>query len=266
MASRVWYADRYGRTRSMEIVKRQRYGGYYGGYAAGPMAYNPLRRRYGTRKPYTTRRRRYARTGLTRRAGFYGRFGTGRGQRAQIEKKFIDTPFAGVVDTTLEPLGSITNIPQGATQGQRIGYKCIVKSIQWRANWTLPAGAASNDKVFMWIVQDTQTNGAQASTTDIWTNTVASTALRNIQNGDRFKVLHREAIDLNANAGVAAAYDGDYQTTEGFLKCNIPLVFSGATGVITEQKTNSIGIYLGTSLNDDIIQFNISTRLRFTDQ
>jgi len=262
--SRVWFADRYGRTRSMEFVKRSRYGGYYGGAAAGPIVYNPLRARTG-RKRYS-RRKSYARTGRYRKAGYFGRFGTGRGPRAQVEKKFIDTPFAGTADTTLEPLGSITNIPQGATQGQRIGYKCIVKSIQWRANWTLPAGASSNDKIFLWIVQDTQTNGAQASTTDVWTNTVASTALRNIQNGDRFKCLHRESIDLNANAGVAAAFDGDYQTTEGFMKCNIPLVFSGATGVITEQKTNSIGLYLGSSITDDVIQYNISTRLRFTDK
>jgi len=266
MASRVWYADRYGRTRSMEMVKRPR---YYGSYAAaGPYAYNPLRSRYRSARDgsrYGRRTGRY-RTGRTRRAGYFGRFGTGRGRRAQIEKKFLDTPFAGTVDTTFEPIGSITNIAQGATQSQRVGYKCIVKSIQWRCNWTLPAGASGNDDVFMYIVQDTQTNGAQAITTDIWTNTVASTALRNIQNGDRFKILHKEKISLNANAGVAAAFDGDFQATEGFIKCNIPLVFSGATGVITEQKTNSIGVYLGSSLTDDVVQYNVSTRIRYTDQ
>jgi len=245
----------------MEMVKRPRYYGNYG--AGGPYAYNPVMRRAGKRY---ARRRTYGRTGRTRRAGFYGRFGTGRGRRAQIEKKFLDTTLNPTVDLTAENVGQLTLIPQGATQSQRVGYKCVLKSIQWRCVYNLPAGATGNDTVYMYIVQDTQTNGAAAATTDVWTTAFASSMLRNIQNGDRFKILAKEKVDLNANAGVAAAFDGDIKCTEGFLKLNIPLVFNGATGAITEHRSNSISVFLGSTASDDVITTTLNFRIRYTDQ
>jgi len=245
----------------MEVIKRPRYGGYYGGYAAGPAAYFP--KRIGKRR---YRRRYGSRTGRTRRAGFYGRFGTGRGSRAQIEKKFFDTAYNFTADQTLENRGSAALIPQGATQSTRVGYKCIAKSIQWRGVAVLPAGATGNDDVYLYIVQDTQTNGAAAAATDVWTSAAAATMLRNIENGDRFKILHKTCISLNANAGVAAAFDGDQKVFEGFLKLNIPLQFNGATGAITEMKTNNITVFCGSVSSDDVISVSMFTRIRYTDQ
>lgn len=212
------------------------------------------------------RRRTYGRTGYTRRAGFYGRFGTGRGNRAQIERKFLDTAYNFTADQTLENVGSAVLIPQGATQSQRIGYKCVIKSIQWRGVVTLPPGASGNDDVYIFLVQDTQTNGAAAATTDVWTGTGAATMLRNIQNGDRFKVLAKICLSLNANAGVAAAFDGDQKVFEGFLKCNIPLNFNGATGVITELKSNNLTFFAGSVSTDDVMTVAFQARVRYTDQ
>jgi len=208
----------------------------------------------------------YARSGYTRRAGFYGRFGTGRGRRAQIEKKFFDASWIFAADSTVEPIDSIVKIPQGATQSTRVGYKCVVKSLQYRGLAQLPAGATSNDDVYMYIIQDTQANGANPISSDIWTTSTAAVMLRNIQNGDRFKILVKEKIQLNANAGVAAAFDGDQKVFEGFLKVNIPMSYNGATGAVTEMKSNNIMCWVGSVSTDDVMEFNCSYRVRYTDQ
>jgi len=245
--------------------KMSRVAGYYGAAAAGPYVYNPLRAR-GGRKRYA-RRKSYARTGRYRKAGFYGRFGTGRGQRAQIEKKFLDTSITVTsIDSTIENKGSIVAIPQNATQNGRTGYKCVIKSIQWRGNIKLPAGASPNDDAYVYIIQDTQANGASPAAADIWTSTNASLSLRNIENGDRFKILNKTCISLNANAGVAAAFDGDQKVFEGFLKVNIPMVYNGATGAVTEMKSNNIMCWVGSVSTDDVMEFNCSYRVRYTDQ
>lgn len=212
------------------------------------------------------RRRTYGKAGYSRRAGFYGRFGTGRGRSAQIEKKFFDTAIAVTADLTAEAITSLNVIPQGATQSQRVGYKCVVKSIQWRLRYELPPGATGYDDVYMWVIQDTQTNGAVAAFGDVFDSTVATTCLRNIQNGSRFKVLAKEKVSLNSGAGVAAAFEGDIKCTEGFLKVNIPLVFNGATGAVTEMRTNNILMMLGAADSDDVVTVNGNFRLRYTDQ
>lgn len=211
------------------------------------------------------RRRMYGRTGYTRRAGFYGRFGTRRGGGQAPERKFLDTAYNFTADSTMEVIGSATLVPQGATQSQRVGYKCVVKSIQYRGVAVLPAGASGNDDIYIFIVQDTQTNGALATAADVWTSTAAATMLRNIQNGDRFKILAKECISLNANAGVAAAFDGDQKTFEGFIKLNVPLVFNGATGAITEIRSNGLLVFCGSVTTDDVINVSMFTRIRYTD-
>lgn len=234
----------------------------FGGARGGGYSYPSFRK--SRRSAYS--RTGYGRSGYTRRSGFYGRFGTGRGRRAQIEKKFWDVSTPFTMDTTPEVVTSLNLIPQGASQSQRVGYKCVIKSIQWRMVASLPAGANGSDDVWLWIVQDTQTNGALAAASDVWTGNVAGTMLRNIMNGDRFKVLAKIKICLDAGAGVAGAFDGDVESVEGFLKVNIPLVFNGATGAITEVKSNGLLLFAGSNVTDDVITVVGNIRLRYTDQ
>jgi len=126
----------------------------------------------------------------------------------------------------------------------------------------------ANDSCYMWIIQDTQCNGATASAAEVWKNTDLnpSSCLRNVQNGDRFKVLAKRKITLNSGASDGAGtYSGDNATDEGFIKCNIPVSFNGATGAITEVKSNNILIYFGAAFADDISTVQGQFRVRFSD-
>lgn len=211
------------------------------------------------------RRRAWRPNGYTRRAGFYGRFGTGRGRGAQVEKKYFDTQQDYVCDLTVENVGNLQGIVQGTSPNGRVGSKIIVKSIQWRGNVVLPAGAQSNDTVVLILVQDTQTNGALATCQDVYDSATAATMMRNIENGSRFKVLCKINVELNANAGVSGAYDGDQKLVEGFMKVNIPISFKGGTGAITEVKTNGLFWLAGATVTDDYCGVSMKTRLRYTD-
>jgi len=143
----------------------------------------------------------------------------------------------------------------------------IVKSIQWRLQFNKAAGAAPSDDVYFWIVQDTQANGTLAGGTEIWQATGnAGTALRNLSNHNRFKVLYKEKVPLVSEAGETPNFSSVTECTEGFLKCNIPVEFDGPTGGIAEIRSNNILLCAGTVLTDDYVTMNGQTRIRFTDQ
>lgn len=214
-----------------------------------------------------SRFRRYRPNGYTRRAGLYGRFGTGRGMNAQIEKKFLDTQMDFQVDLTVENVGSVVLLAMGAGPSQRVGNKAIVKSVQWRGNVVLPPGANSQDTVGLYLVQDTQANGTNATCQEVFTSATLATMMRNIDNGSRFKVLYKTLIELNANAGEDPLYDGDQKLFEGFIKVNVPIKFNSASslGDIANIKTNNLFWLAGSTITDDIIGISMKTRIRYTD-
>jgi len=208
--------------------------------------------------------------GATRRVGFYGRFGTTRqniGGRAP-ELKFLDTALSFTADTTFEvpATGQLSLIPQGATESQRVGRKCVIKTIQVKLRAVMAAGAVAFDDVDIWVMQDTQCNGAAAAVLDVFLqNTNCAIALRNLTNSERFRVLKHFRMRVQADAGVAAAFSGDQSFAECFIKCNIPMEFNGATGAITEIKSNNIFLIAGSVNTDDQITIQGNARVKYTD-
>ncbi len=232
------------------------------GYSAG----------YGRRK----RQSRYARAGVKRAtAGYYARTGRRGGvaygprrqprQRAGranyrtggfigIEKKFFNTLDT---NTTIGVAGTITSpslclIPQGTTESNRDGRKCRLVSIHCHGVVTLPtssAPASTADRLRIIIYKDQQTNGAAATAALIMDdNEVAVTidGYRNLENSQRFWILHDKTIEINSTAG---AWDGtndqygEQQIHFDWHKtCDIPLEFSATTGAITELKSNNVGV------------------------
>ena len=131
--------------------------------------------------------------GYTRRSGFYGRF-----SGPNAEMKFFDTalsflPASAAVCSTTAGTGGMTLIPAGTTESTRIGRKCTIKSIQMELFGLFqPAAAATASGVTnIWLVQDTQTNGAYPAITDLFTTNVAVSALRELANRGRFRILKR---------------------------------------------------------------------------
>lgn len=123
------------------------------------------------------------------------RFSAGSGP----ELKFFDTALAFNVDATGEvpATGQLVLIPQGVEDDQRIGRKCNITSIQLRGVVTLsPAASATASSVaYIYLVQDTQCNGAAAAITDVLTSATMGGALLNLSNTGRFRILKRFVIE-----------------------------------------------------------------------
>lgn len=214
--------------------------------------------------------------GKLRRGGFYGRYGRG-GQMARIrrglnvESKFLDTALSFGFDTTLEvpATGQLTLIPQGVTESTRVGRSCQLRSIQIRGSIIYSPGADTTgaDIVYLWLVQDKQCNGAAAAVTDVVTTTLASTAMVNLANSDRFKIWRKWCIPVQAGAGVSMAYGKDMKPFEFFTKLNVPIEYdsSATTGAIGTIRSNNFFLMAGDTSADDEVGFNGTCRLRFTD-
>ncbi len=221
------------------------------------------RRQVGRRR----KRRRRVRTGrgYTRRIGFYGRYGYGK------ELKFHDVDLD---DATVAAAGTVTAsinlIPQGATEKQRIGRKCTIKSIGWKYNPFLvlqqdAADIGNGDvlRVIMYI--DRQCNGAAAAVTDIL-ESADYQSFNNLANVGRFQKLIDKSITINRRV---AGTDGASTVTTPevnmektfYKKCNIPVEFNAATGVIAEIRSNNLGVLL-ISKNGNV-GFLSKIRLRF---
>lgn len=191
------------------------------------------------------------------------------------ELKNFDTAVSFAVDQTLEvpATGQWALVPQGDSATTRDGRRIVVKSIQFRGDINGNTGGAGNSSpalVQIWVVQDTQANGAAAAATDVFDGTGATSCLRNLNNSKRFRILHTEKLHPHANgsgmsiADIPAAATGIWRAPfEFFLKTYIPMTFSGTAGAITEITENNVFIVAGAVGNDDLWGVNGNARIRF---
>jgi len=202
--------------------------------------------------------------GYTRSDGFYGRY-----SGSAPEQKFLDTSNSFNFDATGEvpATGQLALIPQGATESTRVGRKCTIKSIQINGNllFTPTSVGLGCTVAFLALVLDKQTNGAAAAFSDVFVGSDGSRAVRNLANADRFVVLKKWSIPINSTAGDGAAFYSSNKNIKYYKKCKIPMVFNGATGAITEIRSNNIFLLASSFNTDDLTQFLGTTRIRFSD-
>jgi len=183
-------------------------------------------------------RKRKFRKGYSRSSGFYGRFGGASG-----EDKFFDTALSFTFDSTaiVPATGQLTLIPQGVTESTRVGRKCTITSIYiiGSVNNAPAASATASVMCYLYLILDTQTNGAAAATTDVFTSASLQSAMRNLSNESRFRVLKKFRLSFNSNAGVSAAFNSYRRDIKYFKKCNIPIEYSSTTGAITEKPSTA---------------------------
>lgn len=210
--------------------------------------------------------------GLMRTSGFYGRF---RGGNFGQELKFLDNAISFTFDSTNEipATGQLCIIAQGDTQSQRDGRRVIVKSIYVNCLVTLvPAAAAqSSTMIYLWLVQDTQCNGAAATVADdntgIFTSsgTAPYAAVRCLANGNRFKILKHWIKKMESPAGVTGAFVNVSSQIQQYIKCHIPIEYdaSATTGALTTIRSNNLFLVAGSSAADDLTSCLGTIRLRF---
>lgn len=207
-----------------------------------------------------------SRKGFTRTIGYYGRYGPG-----SVEKKFFDGTQANVSSAnngTILQAGSLINISQGVGEQQRIGRKCVIKSIHFKGARTLPANLFSNDasdRMRIIVYQDKQCNGISASVGNMLQETDID-SFRNLENSGRFVFLYDRTHSIQATAGGG---NGTNDFTSDVIKhwklninLNIPIEYNSTTGAIAEIRSNNIGIMMIPGLNN-ISGFEFRWRVRF---
>lgn len=228
------------------------------------------------RRRYKRRRSRLFRRGRDRTGGTWGRFKAPPSQ----EKKWHDTVREINVTNALQLLGttaaptvvSINLIPQGDTAITRDGRKCQLVSYYCcgTLKTTVAAQAVYHGYYKLWLVQDTQCNGANCLAADVFTIDTGGTPSlvhRNLENVERFRIIDCCRFQVNppaTNGGSELNGTTTYFECQG--KLSVPLEFGGATGAITEIRSNNlfwIGLADTLTQGSSVAAIKLFTRLRF---
>jgi len=264
----------WGRARAMSISRSRSRGGPFGGAVAG--GYAGLRAR-SARRGVVARR---ARAMLNRRtAGFLG-----------IEKKFYDTTLANTALTAptdatggeYDPSATsmISTPAQGDGEQNRDGKRIVIKSVQIKgqvstAPLTAQTVLTNPTDIFVALVQDMQTNGAQMNSEDCFKNTSAdafqaSQPVRNLLFSSRFRVLKEWNFTLEPKASVnnasatTVSIQGTRQDFECFIPMELPVNFnSGTTASVANVIDNSLHVIAYCSSVTLVPKIWYNARIRF---
>ncbi len=188
------------------------------------------------------------------------------------ELKFHDIDVDDAVvaaNGTIQNGGTVNIIPQGVTEVQRVGRKCTITNILWRYEINLPAAAnltSTADTVRVIMYLDKQANLLTATSALIMESDDFQSFF-NLANVGRFKILMDRTHNVNALVGGGDGAANDIgpvrHSFQFYKKCSIPIEFTGATGALTEQTSNNIGVLLLGKNN--FAGFESKLRLRFSD-
>jgi len=258
------------RAMSMSRSRSRGYGAFGGAVGGGRAAY----RARSARRGVVARR---ARAMLNRRtAGFLG-----------IEKKFYDTMLiAGALTAPTDATGGefdpsatsmISTPAQGDTEQNRDGKKIVIKSLIFKGR--LATAQTINQttvpqptEYFVAIVLDTQTNGAQLNSEDVYKNLGANAATtcrptRNLLFSNRFKVLKEWCGVLYPTVsydGTNIEAGGDTVQFDAFIPLDLNVNFnSGTTASVANVIDNSLHViaFANSTVMSPAISYN--ARIRF---
>jgi len=203
------------------------------------------------------------RPGLSRTGGYSFRGVGGK------ELQFVDTTsFADA--TTTGDVVLLNGLTQGTTASTRIGRKINMVSLQLKMRFQQESLAlVPGTHVFWAIVYDSQTNAATPAYTDIF-DAVLPTALRNISNAQRFRVIREGTFILTPmnNAGQNLPAQGQAVCVNEFMRLNLGTSYNaGSAGTVGDIQTGGLffiscsNIAAGTA-DVDVVG---SIRLRYVD-
>jgi len=209
--------------------------------------------------------------GLPASRGFHGTYG--KYKRTSKEKKIIDftvaTSFVNDAATAAGlGLRLINGIDQGSDYNQRIGRQIKMTSIFFRCTASLAASPNAQTQVCrLMIVYDAQSNNVNAAGTDILQGDTSPESVNNLSNRDRFKILYDKVRVLSAEGVTDGNLGGKAYFTK-YIKCGLPVVFSGTNNLIGSIQTGAVymlcsGTVGSASANRATCEFN--SRIRFID-
>ena len=212
-----------------------------------------------------------------------------------LELKFADfaidalpvSTAAGLTGGELAPTiaGCFNAVPRGDGPNQRLGRFFRMRSLQFSLLVrhgpinSLSGIPPSDAVVFIAVVLDKQTNGAQLSSEDVYINPNGGVLtngcpLRNLEHTDRFRVLATRTCKLNVSGNLGYAYDTvaadilhnlgaiEKKVTINLRLKNKKVLMTDTTGVIANIQDNSVHLIAFTNVTNVTISAN--ARMRFT--
>lgn len=192
------------------------------------------------------------------------------GARSGPELKNKDNSFSISSVTSLGTTTLLNSMAIGTEDGQRVGRKITIKSIEYRAtisnsvanlnvSGTFPQNA---DAVRSLIVLDLQTDGTLPDVSSVLNGTGgqgASSSLRNAAEFERYKVLSDEVVTLDPSNNI--------KYIKKYIPCNIVTTFSLNSATLSSMLTNPI-YHMLIDNNGAFGNFTLGrifTRLRYND-
>ena len=187
------------------------------------------------------------------------------------EVKYLDTTPNQSISTG-GAVGNLVNMQQGTAQGQRVGTKIEVVSIEYDVAMSVATADLSNttsyptnqDSVKFAIVLDKQPNAGSAAWGDVFAATGAGAPyeFRNIAYRDRFEVLAVERVELNSGGDNAVR-------CHRFINTKIPVIYNNNNGgTISDLQTNNL-FYCVADENSSGVRFAQlygKIRIHYTDE
>lgn len=127
----------------------------------------------------------------------------------------------------------------------------------------------TTDNIWVWVMQDMQTNAAQYTATDVLALLGVNDTVklfRNLENTMRFKFLWQKRYHFNSNYSGLDLTDtaGEQRVIiRGHISTDIIVDFAGTAGLTTEQRSNSIWLCAGSSNAKCVC--TTSARIRYED-
>lgn len=203
----------------------------------------------------------YPRAPLSTR-GYYGNYY----RRGRDELKYVDTQTVGTVGSS----GAVTllnGIAQGDDITNRIGRKCMMKSLYFRMDlYPATTTVSDGDLVRILVVCDLQSNAAAPTTTQILQNNSYNSPM-NLDYRDRFKIILDKNITMVGGvytAGTLTGGEAHPRLVKIFKRLNMETVFNGTGNTIGSIATGSIYLLILARNNNATIA-NLYSRVRYTD-
>lgn len=207
-----------------------------------------------------------------------------------IEKKFLDTAKAettvasvaaltgGEYDPSVGCTGCLSCPAQGDTEQSRDGKRIVIDSliIKGYLDNVASANVAAYDsqKVFVAIILDTQSNGVQFSSEDVFKNllNIADSAVsptKNLLFGSRFRILKSQLYDvtpIGITAAGAIAHTGTRRDFDWYIpfKGGLPVnMNAGTTADVANVIDNSVHVCAFASNPNNVVKIAYNARIRF---
>lgn len=206
-----------------------------------------------------------------------------------VEKKYYDTSAtANITSPTdctggeVDPAGGVNCLSApaiGDTASGRDGRKIVAKYLQIKGsvrfstatNQTL---SVDSNRIMVAVVLDTQTNGAQLNSEDVFTNpraatTTADCPLRNLNFGERFKLLKLQQFNLQdpnmTYDGTNVEINGLAQQFDWYIPLkNLKIAFnSGSAEGVASVLDNSIHVVAFATTTSPQAAITYNSRMRF---